>query len=64
MPVPTVPIPSDRDRAGPLGAPLLGLSTLSEPSSALTDDLDAPGNFAELYLGDSAARYSHAGWER
>ena len=29
-PVPTVPIPSDRNRAEPLGLPLLGLSTPSE----------------------------------
>ena len=63
-PVPIVPIPPDRDRAESLGAPLLGLSTLSEPPSAPTADLDALGAAAELHFGDSAARYSHAGWER
>ena len=34
-PVPTVPIPSDRDRAEPLGVPLLGLSTPSDSPTAL-----------------------------
>ena len=63
-PVPTVPIPSDRDRAEPLGTPILGLSTPSEPPSAPTADLNALGAADELHFGDSAARYSHADWER
>ena len=63
-PVPTVPIPSDRDRAEPLGVPLLGFSTPSESPSAHTADLDVLGAATELHLCDSAARYSHADWER
>ena len=63
-PVPTVPIPSDRDRAEPLGLPLFGLSTPSESPSAPATDLDALGAAAELHFGGSAARYSHAEWER
>ena len=60
----SIPIPSDRDRAEPLGIPLLGLSTPSESPSAPSADLDALGAAAELHFGDSAARYSHADWER
>ena len=62
-PVPTSPIPSDRDRAEPLGLPLLGLSTPSEPPSAPATDLDALGAAAELHFRGSAARYSPADWE-
>ena len=47
-PVPTVPIPSDRDRAEPLGAPLLGPSTPSESPSTPTADLDTLGAAAEI----------------
>ena len=62
--VPTVPTPSDRDRAEPLGVPLLGLSTPSESPSAPKADLNALGAAAELHFSESTARYSHADWER
>ena len=63
-PVPTVPIPTDRDRAEPLGLPLLWLSTPSESPSAPVTDFDLLGTAAELHFGGSAARHSHAHWER
>ena len=37
---------------------------LSESPSAPTADLNALGAAAELHFSDSAARYSHADWER
>ena len=59
-PVPTVSIPSDRDRAEPVGAPLLRPGdTPTAPTK-----LDALGDTAELPFADSVARYSHANWER
>ena len=63
-PVPTAPIPSDRDRAKPLSAPFLGLPTPSgPPPSALTADLDALGTAAEFHFADFTARCSHADME-
>ena len=58
--VPTAPIPTDRDRAEPLAAPLLGLSTPSALPSAPPAEVGALGAAAEIHLGDPAARYSHA----
>ena len=63
-PVPTVSVPSDRDRAESLGAPLLGLSTPSEPPSAPTTNLNALSAATELQFGDFAARYSYTDRER
>ena len=50
-------IPSDRDRAYPLSAPFLELSTPSGRPSAPTADVDALDGAAELHFGDSVARY-------
>ena len=62
--IPTVPLPSDRDRAEPVGAPLLRLPTPAEAPPVTTTDLDALGAVAEFQVGGSAARYSHADWTR
>ena len=56
-PAPTVPIPSGRDRAEPVGIPLSRLSPSPDVLSATTADLDALGVAAELQFGDSAACY-------
>ena len=63
-PVPTVSMPSDRDRTEPLGLPPSRLSTPLESPSVPTAVLDALGAAAELRLDDSAARYWHVDWER
>ena len=62
-PVPSVPIPSDRDRADPVGIPLLTLPHSPGDTTAPTK-LDALGNAAEFQLAYSVARYSNADWER
>ena len=46
-PVPTVPIPSDRDRAEPFSTPLLGLLTPSGSLFPSATDLDALGAAAK-----------------
>ena len=61
-PAPTVPIPSGRDRAEPVGTPIVRLSPSPDFPSATTADLDALGTAAESQYGNSAARYSHADW--
>ena len=61
--VSTVPFPSDRDRAEPLGAPFLLPNPPGTPSAARTD-LDYHGTAAELQFGDYAGRYSYTEWER
>ena len=53
--VPTVPIPSDRDRAEPLGTPLLRLLPPTDAPPVTATDLDALGAAVEFQLGDSAA---------
>ena len=58
-PVPTVPIPSNRDRAEPVGTPLLRLPPPTDVPPVTTTGLDALGTAAEFQFGDSAARYSH-----
>ena len=61
--VPTVSMPSDRDRAEPVGTPLVWLTPPlgdTAPASAKLDALDA----AKLQFADSVARYSHADLER
>lgn len=59
-PVPTIPyIPSGRDRAEPVGTPLLRIPLPPGVPSATTADLDALGAAAECQLGGVAARYSH-----
>ena len=61
---PTVPIPCDRDRAEPMGTPLLRLPPPTDAPPVTTTDLDALGAAAEFPFGDSAGRYSHADWAR
>ena len=51
------------DRAEPMSAPLLGLSTSSESPFDPTAVLNAP-RYSELHVGGSVARYSHNDWER
>ena len=63
-PVPTVPIPSDRDRAEPVGTPLLRLTPPLGETTPAPAKLDALGDAAEMQFTDSVARYSHADWER
>ena len=63
-PVPTVPIPSDRDLAKPVGTPLLRLTPPPGDTPTAPAKLDALGDAAELQFADSVARYSHADWER
>ena len=63
-PAPTVHTPSGRDRAEPVGTPLLRLSSSPDVPSATKTDLDPLGAAAESQFGDSAARYSHADWAR
>ena len=60
----TVPIPSGRDRAEPVGTPIVRLSPSPDVPSATTADLDALGAAAESQFGESTARYSHADWAR
>ena len=62
--VSTVPIPSDRDRAEPVGTPLSRLRLPTDAPPVTTTDLDAVGAAAEFQFGDSAARNSHADWAR
>ena len=57
---PTVPIPSGRNHAEPVGTPLLRLAHSPDVPSATTAYLDALAAAAESKFGDSAARYSHA----
>ena len=61
---PTVPIPSDRDRAEPVGTPLLRLTPPLGDTTLAPAKLDALGDAAELLFADSVARLSHADWER
>ena len=63
-PTPTVPITSGRERAEPVGIPILRLSPSPDLPSTTTAGLDALGAAAESQFGDSAARYSHADWAR
>ena len=63
-PVPTAPIPCYRDRAEPVGTPLLRLTPPPGDTPTAPTKLDALGDAAELQFVDSVARYSHADWER
>ena len=63
-PVPTVPIPSDRDRAEPVGTPLLRLPPPPGDTPTAPAKLDTFGDAAELQFTDFVARYSHVDWER
>ena len=60
--IPTVPIPSERDRAEPVETPLLRLPPPTDAPPVTTTDLDALGAAAKFQFDDSAARYSHADW--
>ena len=62
--VPTVPIPSDRVGAEPVGTPLLRLTPPLGDTPPAPAKLDALGDAAKLQFADSIARYSHADWER
>ena len=53
----TVPIPSDRDRADPVGTPVNGLPSPTGIPYFTTPDLDALGATAEQQGGDSVACY-------
>ena len=64
LPAPTEPIPSGRERAEPVGTPILRRPPFPDVPSATTADLDALGAAAESQFVDSAARYSHADWAR
>ena len=59
-----MPIPSDRDRAEPVGTPLLRLTPPLGDTTPAPAKLDALGDAAEMQFTDSVARYSHADWER
>ena len=59
-----MPIPSDRDRAEPVGTPLLRLTPPPGDTLAAPTKLDALGYVAELHFADSVAHYSHADQER
>ena len=61
-PVPTVQIPSDYDRAKPVGTPLLWLAPPHGDTPTTPTKLDALGDDAELQFVDSVARYSHVDW--
>ena len=63
-PVPTIPIPSDHDRAEPVGTPLLGLPPPTGAPPVATTDVDTLRAAAEFQFGGSGARYSHADWAR
>ena len=62
--VPTVPIPSDRVGAEPVGTPLLRLTPPLGDTPPAPANLDALGDAAILQFDDSVARFSHADWER
>ena len=62
--VPTVPVPSDRDRAEPVGTPFLRLTPTLGDTPPAPAKLDALGDATKLQFADSVARYSHAEWER
>ena len=62
--VPTVPIPSDRDRADPLGTPLLRLTPPPGDTPTAPTKLDALSDAVEWQFADSVASYSHADWEQ
>ena len=59
-----MPIPSDRDRAEPVGTPFLRLTPPPGDTPTAPTKLDALGDAAELQFADSIARYSHADWKR
>ena len=59
-----MPIPSDRDRAEPLGTPLLRLTPPLGDTPPAPAKLDALDDTAKLQFADPVARYSHADWER
>ena len=62
--VPTVPIPSDRVGAEPVGTPLLRLTPPLGDTPPAPANLDALGDAAILHFDDSVARYSQAVLER
>ena len=58
-----MPVPSDRNRAEPVGTPLLRLTPPPGDTPSAPTKLDALGDAAELQFADSVARYSHADWK-
>ena len=62
--VPTVPIPSDRDRAEPVGTPLLRLTPPFGDTPPAPGKLDALGHADNLQFADSVAGYLQAVLER
>ena len=63
-PVPTVSIPPDRDRAEPIGTPLLRLPSTPGDTPTAPTKLDALDDVDELQFAHSVARFSRTGWER
>ena len=63
-PVPTVSIPSDRNRTEPVETPLLRLPPPPGDTPTTPTKLDALGDAIELQFADSVSRYWHADWER
>lgn len=61
---PTLPIPSDRDRAESMGAPVLRLPPTTGVQAVTTTNLNVLGAATEKQFSDSAACYSHADWAR
>ena len=59
-----MPIPSEPDRAEPVGTPLLRLTPPRGDTTTAPAELDALGDAAELQFAGPVARYSHADWER
>ena len=57
-------MPSDRDRAEPVGIPIVRLTLPPGDTPTAPAQLDALGDAAELQFADSVARYSHLDWER
>ena len=59
-----MPIPSEPDRAEPVGTPLLRLTPPPGDMPTAPAKLDVLGDAAESQFADSVRRYSHADWER
>ena len=63
-PVRTVPLPSDRDHAEPMGTPLSRLTPSPGDTPTAPTRSDVLGDAAELRFADSVARYSHTDLKR
>ena len=61
-PIPTVPF--DRDRAEPIGTPILRPPSTPGDTPAALKKLGYLDDVDELQIADSVARFSHADWKR